>query len=424
MLVAIYDMFSTPPGVPMATPHISANNPDVKPVFMTSQWMLCERESRHLLITGSTNSDLYLWEWGDDHQLFETFNKVPSTIARDGQVSDREIISLDVYEAYVPDGCHGRVAASFASRIVKVWSVSLTSKEVTMVFRVSMEETFIPATVKFRKDLDLFVFKARNGAIRLLDQRTGETIRTDLVKGDFLGDVCVDEDRNAFLVWSGKHFEMFSLTTQRHLQTFDGGISLNHLPRQAKFMGDGKFVLAGSESGAAFLYDTESGSIIQTLAYNKCHVRTVAVSESSKYRLLATAGSAPAEVNKIKVYYKPLPTASTPKAPQSVVGNEDEWVVSVRPYRIWRLAKYFVWLSITLLGVYVAFISVVYIPETVRAWLFPGQPFPFENSLRTRACPTLAQGTNLPAVIVPDHAVQNGLALYQYSCHFPDCIVL
>ncbi|KAF5342742.1 hypothetical protein D9758_015921 [Tetrapyrgos nigripes] len=347
--VAIYDMFSTPPSAPMATPHISVNNPDVKPVFTTSQWMLCERESRHLLITGSSNGDLYLWEWRDDHQLFETFNKVPSTIAQDGQVSDGEIISLDVYKAYVPDGRHGRVAASFASRIVKVWSVSLTSKEVTMVFRVSMEETFILATVKFRKDLDLFVFKARNGVIRLLDQRTGETIHTDLVKGDFLGDVCIDEDRNAFLI-------------------FDGGISLNHLPRQAKFMGDGIFVLAGSESGAVFLYDTESGSVIQTLAYNKCHVRTVVVSEFSKYRLLATAGSAPAEVNKIKVYYKPLPTASTPNstAGSSTVVNADTWTIPVKPSYTWFILMQLLWIF-TLLGLYALYNLLV--PKVVREWV-------------------------------------------------------
>ncbi|KAF5349419.1 hypothetical protein D9758_014618 [Tetrapyrgos nigripes] len=309
--VSVYDLSSTPVGARVTTPHIAVNPLDPKNLFTASTWLFCENGSRQILLIGTMSRDIHLWEWRSDNQVrqraiierdmltvaqaFETFTKVPAILngaAPDAEAPDGQVISLDVYERNVADGRHGRMAASFDSRVVTVWSISIASKEVTKVFRVVMEESFLPASIKFLGSLDLVVFKANRGLIRHIDQRTGATKYNKPVEGNFLSSahVCVDEPQDAFVVWTGKSFDMYRFTDQQHLRAFSIGDRPSHTPKEAKFIEDGKIVIVGSENSNTILYETTSGAQLQTLAYkNERLVQIVVGISTNEHHLVAIA---------------------------------------------------------------------------------------------------------------------------------------
>ncbi|KAF5334427.1 hypothetical protein D9758_017871 [Tetrapyrgos nigripes] len=353
--IAMYKMSSSPPGGEVTIPHVSTNPQDPKNLFTASAWLLFQNGSRHIVIVGNMNGDVVLWEWRTDHKCFETFIKIPAQASRDGdqpQAPDSQVMFLDVYERIVPDHHHGRIAASFSSRVVTVWSVSVASKEVTEVFRVSLEDSFIPVTVKFLSKLDLLVFKAKSGDICILDQKTGATKGRHIVAGEFLGQVCFNDCQDAFLVWTGKSFEMFSLENRQLLRVFGGNTSQSHLPRQVQFIEEGRLVLGGAEAGRK----------VQTV--------TDQASASSKHYFVAIAGSTISESNKVKVFFKLRPTPKVPKA--AVIRLDNDWTLHMK--LPWFFHAFYV--ACAVLGMAVLCIGLVLlapIPETVywlALWLY------------------------------------------------------
>ncbi|KAF5342751.1 hypothetical protein D9758_015908 [Tetrapyrgos nigripes] len=327
--VSVYNLSSVPAGARVTTSHIPANPLDPKNLFTTSTWFFCENGNCHILITGTMSGDIHLWEWRSDNEAFETFAKVTATLnGAEDEVPDGQATALDVYESQIAEGRHGRIAASFDSRVVTVWSISIASKELTKIFRVVMEESFLPASVKFLGNLDLLVFKANGGIIRQLDQRTGATKRNDPVEGNFLAHVCVDEPQDAFVVWTGKSFDMYRLMDQQHLRAFRAGDRPSHVPKQVRFIEEGKLVLAGSESGSAVVYEVESGTQLQTLAYKSKHpVQIVAGTSTDEHHIVAIASGALAELNDVEVYYKQRPVL---KAKNVIFCLDKDWTLSVK----------------------------------------------------------------------------------------------
>ncbi|KAF5334426.1 hypothetical protein D9758_017872 [Tetrapyrgos nigripes] len=373
--IAMYKMSSSPPGGEVTIPHVSTNPQDPKNLFTASAWLLFQNGSRHIVVVGNMNGDVVLWEWRTDHKCFETFIKIPAQASRDGdrpQAPDGQVMFLDVYERIVPDHHHGRIAASFSSRVVTVWSVSIASKEVTEVFRVSLKDSFIPVTVKFLSKLDLLVFKAKSGDICILDQKTGATKGRHIVAGEFLGQVCFNDRQDAFLVWTGKSFEMFSLENRQLLRVFGGNTSQSHLPRQVQFIEEGRLVLGGAETGCALLYDRDSGKLVQSLPLSSRKVQTVTdqASASSKHYFVAIAGSTISESNKVKVFFKLRPTPKVPKA--AVICLDDDWTLHMK--LPWFFHAFYV--ACAVLGMAVLCIGLVLlapIPETVywlALWLY------------------------------------------------------
>ncbi|KAF5357465.1 hypothetical protein D9758_012548 [Tetrapyrgos nigripes] len=277
--------------------------------------------------------DIHLWEWRSDNQAFETFTKVAATLngaAAEGEVPDGQVTALDVYDSRVTEGRHGRIAASFDSRVVTV--------------------CFLPASVKFLGNLDLLVFKANGGIIHQLDQRTGAIKRNDPVEGNFLAHVCVDKSQDAFMVWTGKSFDMYRLTDQQHLRAFRTGDRPSYVPKQARFIEDGKLVLAGSESGGAVLYEAASGTQVQTLAYkSKRPVQIVAATSTNEHHFVAIASSALAELNDVEVYYKQLPVV---KAKNVIFCLDKDWTLSIKLSSLLYAIGYWVVVLLVITGLY------------------------------------------------------------------------
>ncbi|THU96701.1 WD40 repeat-like protein, partial [Dendrothele bispora CBS 962.96] len=297
--VSVYDMSTSPPGAPVETPHITTNPLNPKHLFTASSWLLNERDKRQILVVGTMRGDLLLWEWRSDQ------NVMPEPPQEEEEVYDGQVLCIDVFEPRIAEGHHGRIAATFVSRAVSVWSLSVTSKELSLVFRVSLEQSFIPQTVCFLRNRDLLVFNALGRAFRLsVSPHFGQSLLR-LTFGR--SSVCLNKEQNMFIAWTGQNFDMFQLGNQVHVKTFHGGRSTFYRPKTVVFAEDGKFLLGGSESGRALLYDIATGRRIQTLKYpHDGLVQTVAASRAAEGYLVAFTSSATRTQNEIQLFYKPV----------------------------------------------------------------------------------------------------------------------
>ncbi|KAK7434699.1 hypothetical protein VKT23_020063 [Stygiomarasmius scandens] len=288
-------------GNPATTPYSAVHSNDPRRMFSASSWLLSEPGSRNILILGSMRGELLIWEWRSDHEMFESFCPAPAL------QSQEHITSISVHELRISDQNDGRIVVATADSHVAVLCLSVSDRRLDTIFNVSMAEGFIPKSVCFhQKSRDVIVFAMTGGVVCRLNHATGEG-KTDPCdeRADMLGSVCVDEPNDRFIAWTGQDFDIFTLSTLKHVRTLKGFNPLVAFPKQTLFIDQSKFAIAGTDRGCAVIYDTGSGVVVNTLRYPKDGlVHTVAYCTTTERDFLGIAGSTAHQQNDVVVYSK------------------------------------------------------------------------------------------------------------------------
>ncbi|THU76003.1 hypothetical protein K435DRAFT_658133 [Dendrothele bispora CBS 962.96] len=300
---------------PVSTPFIPPCSNDPKNMFCCTAWLLFDKGDRNVVIIGGMTGNLILWEWNHHQQTFESFCPPPAT------ESVEQIMSIGVLRHRVSERGVGRIVSSHADRRVTVWSLSPTEKQMTKIFSVVLDEEHVPKTVRFsRESRDVLVFSLSGGGILTLHHNTGDIISSDRCgeRADIMGNVSVDQLKDCFIAWTGRDFDIFTLSNLRHRLTLDGGVPVVSFAKQIVFADDGRFAVGGTDRGCAVLYDTQSGSVVQNFNYPKGGlVQPVTYCPAPEADLIAIAGSADHQANEILVFYKTRSATAAPPPPQT-----------------------------------------------------------------------------------------------------------
>ncbi|THU95281.1 WD40 repeat-like protein [Dendrothele bispora CBS 962.96] len=283
---------------PVATPYVDANVVTPENMFSVSSWVFFENGKREVVVLGTVQGGLLFWEWRKDHRSFEPFCKLqPSN-------DSGPVTSIDFYERRVPSKNHARVVMSTAvDRSVGVWSLSVSHRELKKIFKINLEETFLPRTVHFIQETrEVIVFSRNGGRIRILHYKTGNTQKDRRCGADPIGPVAFNECSEHFVTWTGRNFDLYTLENLDHVRTFNGGTPVVPLPKEVVFVDQGRYILAGTDHGCAVLYDTSTGSIARTLKYSGVGlVQQV----SPEFEILAIAGSTFQQEASVDIFKSP-----------------------------------------------------------------------------------------------------------------------
>ncbi|KAJ3718803.1 hypothetical protein C8R42DRAFT_585036 [Lentinula raphanica] len=131
--------------------------------------------------------------------------------------------------------------------------------ELKRTFSITLEEGFIPKTVRFDRDTgNILVFAWHSGAV---------------------GSVSLDNQCKNFIACTPHGFEIWNLERISLVKKLEQHPIILPLPKHACFVEGNTRVVGGTDRGCAELFDIETGKVAQRLKYNQSGlVQSVAVS--------------------------------------------------------------------------------------------------------------------------------------------------
>ncbi|KAJ3833453.1 hypothetical protein F5878DRAFT_632752 [Lentinula raphanica] len=287
--------------------------------FPAANWLYFVQRSRHVLILGIVDGRLQPWDYVDERMALECTRNVitPSAAPALGNI---QVVSIDVFPKEVPVGGHAQVVASFTNR--SIWIGTLKADgELTQVALITLEEGFLPKTVRFdTTSANILAFAFNGGNVALIDSRTGNILWR---KGDapkIMGSVSLDDACSNFIACTPQGFELWNLENMARIKKFEQLPVLLSMPKHAWFSEQNTKVIGGTDRGCAEVYHVATGRVEQSLPYYLGGlVQSVATCIRPEGYLVAVAGSNGHQPCDVILWYKTkMPT-------RVATSSQDSW---------------------------------------------------------------------------------------------------
>ncbi|KAF5334712.1 hypothetical protein D9758_017354 [Tetrapyrgos nigripes] len=296
--VTIWDL-KTSQAVP--TPHLPYEPNERKHVHCSSAWLFFEAGEKHVFIFGNMAGQVTLWHWdGHDHQMFRVSGN--QSVYRN---EPEKVMSMDVLQARVPADKDTFFVTSTNDYSVSVWKLD-SSLELSNVFKVDLPPDFIPRTVQFsRASCTVFAFSKTGGSFLQLNGKSGELawIKKEGLKR--MDSVALDEGKDIFAAWTGKHAAAFRQSDAEHITTFRNEGCYVANAKQIGFAEEGSTVVVGTDYSSAEVFSLDTGRRVQSLPYpGRSLVHYIATLTLPSSYLVAIAGSTKSQPAQVVIFTK------------------------------------------------------------------------------------------------------------------------
>ncbi|KAJ3835969.1 WD40-repeat-containing domain protein [Lentinula raphanica] len=300
-----------------------ATEPPEMKGFPALAWLYFSQRSRHVLLLGTVGGQLQIWDYIDERLI------VNITLAP-GIVGQKQALSVDVYPREVPVGTHAQIVVSYTSRSVLVGHLRADGDFKQRVL-ITLEDGFMPKTVRFDKSGNVIVFSMHGGIIVSLDSLTGNILWRKSDAPRFMATVSLDEDCQSFVACTDQGFELWDFDRMILTKEFEQApISLS-LPKHACFSEWKTKVIGGTDRACAEVYDARNGKFEQRLAYPQGGlVQAVAAYTTNDRFLIAVAGANGRRACDVILWYKKHVPRTDPRP-----GSSDE-------YYTFRIKKWYI----------------------------------------------------------------------------------
>ncbi|KAJ3756541.1 WD40-repeat-containing domain protein [Lentinula raphanica] len=281
-----------------------ATQPPEKGRFPALAWLYFAQRSRHVLLLGTLDGQLQIWDYIDERMVFELNRKIVNITLPVGSIGHKQVLCLDVYPREVALGSHVQIVASYTSRSILMGTLRADGDFKQRYFS-TLESGFMPKTVRFDNTGNLLIFSMYGGIVTLLDVQTGNTLWRKTDAPEFMATVTLDEDCQDFIACTTQGFELWDLHRMILTKQFEQApISLS-LPKHSCFSEWKAKVIGGTDRACAEVYDIRSGRLEQRLKYpNGGMVQAVAAYPTTDRFLVAVAGANGNRACDVILWYK------------------------------------------------------------------------------------------------------------------------
>ncbi|KAJ3816612.1 hypothetical protein F5880DRAFT_1512508, partial [Lentinula raphanica] len=156
-------LMSLPGSIKVGVPGATETSPEKKG-FPALNWLYFSQRSRHVLLLGTVEGQLQIWDYIDERMAFELTRKIVNITLAPGSVGHKQALSVDVYPREVAVGSHAQIVVSYTSRSVLVGNLKADG-DFKQKFLITLEEGFMPKTVRFDKTGNIIVFSMHGGIV-------------------------------------------------------------------------------------------------------------------------------------------------------------------------------------------------------------------------------------------------------------------
>ncbi|KIK50042.1 hypothetical protein GYMLUDRAFT_122920, partial [Collybiopsis luxurians FD-317 M1] len=255
-----------------------------KAAFATAVWLHFAHLSRHVLLLGTADGHLQLWDYIEE--------RLVSLQSNSQFLRPHYVLSVDVFPRHVPLGGHAKIVVSFADHFI--WMGTLKGDgELKAKFSVTLEEGFMPKTVCFEpSNGNIIVFSMKGGNVTLVDSQTGNTVWRKTDAPDYMGSVSLDGPCTKFIASTPQGFEVYDLQKMTPLKRPKQQPVLLSIPKQACFDEENTKIIGGTDRRCAEVIDIKSGKVEHKLVYHQGGlVQSIAICPTSERLLVAIAGA-------------------------------------------------------------------------------------------------------------------------------------
>ncbi|KAK7024409.1 hypothetical protein VNI00_015372 [Paramarasmius palmivorus] len=288
---------------PVSVPYRYMSPTEPRYQVSVCSWLFFELNARHVLLLGTFDGDLVAWQYNETKRIFES-----SAYALPKPTAKR-VTSLHVYDANVSPQHYARIVVSYADNSVGIWKLSSTGDFVS-VSSNAFDPAFKARVVRFDGERSIWAFSQDSGRIAVLPKKEDKFQLRKEAGPKRIGDVAMDSSNDRLVVSTGKDFQVLSISTLKHLKTFERSAPTTVLsPKQVRFVERGCKLIAGTDSAHAAMYDVEKGKLEQKLVYPRGGlVQTVASGQDSDWSYVAVAGSTAEQPSDIIIWRRRLQT--------------------------------------------------------------------------------------------------------------------
>ncbi|KAE9386293.1 WD40 repeat-like protein [Gymnopus androsaceus JB14] len=316
--------------IPFASSKVGVPHPN-KIVFPVAIWVYFMQRSQHVLLLGTCDSTIQLWDYVEERATFE----LKRTSTR--HEKSTQVVSIDSFQTEVASGGQAKIAVSFFDRTVSVLTFTI-NRGLKKKFSVPFEESFMLKTVRFEVGSgNIFVFAMNGGSVALLEGKTGNTIwrKMDapspyvsswplildlLLHFLYRGSISVDRRCKQFVACTSQGFELFDLERVSPIKQFESEPIRLSFPKCTIFTEDDTKVVGSTDCGCAEVYDLKTGKMVQTLEYKyEGLVQAVSACQTAEHFLAAIAGSNGHQVSDVLLWQKPRPQSSFSPKPDNIL---------------------------------------------------------------------------------------------------------
>ncbi|KAF5343190.1 hypothetical protein D9758_016920 [Tetrapyrgos nigripes] len=228
----------------VATPHLPHEPSEKKHVYCSSTWLFFEDGQHHVFIMGNMAGQVTIWNW--------------------------DILGCENVYRNATEQVSARVTADKDAFFVTSTIWKMTSKlEISNVFRVDLPLDVIPRTVQF---------SPASCSVLQLNGRTGDLSWMKKEGPRQMDSVVLNESKDIFAAWTGKHAATYRLSDAEHLTTFHNEGSYIGNAKQVAFTEEAHSLVVGTNYAMAEVFSLASGKHVQSLPYpSKSLVHYVAV---------------------------------------------------------------------------------------------------------------------------------------------------
>ncbi|KAL1657831.1 WD40-repeat-containing domain protein [Schizophyllum commune] len=273
-----------------------------KHLYTCSSWLFFQDSSSEVLVLGSRSGDLQLWKWDAAQNGFVRSRRFKN------KQGPSETLSMDVYQSSVPALSSGMVVAAMASHRVVLLDVS-AQLDVTELFSITMDQNCRPQNVKFDAFAHTFlVFAQAGGVIQRFDCLSGARVGMMIDGPQVMACVAVDPRGQRFVAYTGQSLEVVSMNHAMASHSIPCDATDILYPMHVAFAEGGEVLLFGTDKGRAMVYDMNTFSQVQTLAYPRGGlVQHVAACTTNTHHIVAYAGSSIEQESDVILYRKKIP---------------------------------------------------------------------------------------------------------------------
>ncbi|KAJ4477638.1 WD40-repeat-containing domain protein [Lentinula edodes] len=136
----VWDL-QTRQSIPLTSQQAGAPQPETT-VYLAAAWSYFMEISGHILLLGSWDGSVQLWDYMSERSMLESIRKPVY------HTSSVQVVSLDVFQQEVPAEDRAQLVASFLDRSVVMWTLSAQG-ELKKKFSIALEDGFLAQTVRF-----------------------------------------------------------------------------------------------------------------------------------------------------------------------------------------------------------------------------------------------------------------------------------
>ncbi|KAK7032098.1 hypothetical protein VNI00_013477 [Paramarasmius palmivorus] len=263
-------------------------------------WVFFESTSRHVLLLGTLDGDLIAWQYNGTKVAFENLGTAnPKTTVK-------PVASMHVSDPNISPNYCARIVTSHENETVTVWKLTSDGKFIQeSVF--TFDPGFKPWNVRFGAERDIWAF-SRDGEGRIATKTRKASdfnIRSSVGPKKMLY-AALDPARDRMVISTGSDFRLMSMSKLEPLNTLKRSAPvIVPYPKQVAFVGNGEWIVAGTDSGHAAVYDVETAKLVQKLMYPKGGlVQTIACCAHDDWSYVAIAGSTSEQPSDVIIWRK------------------------------------------------------------------------------------------------------------------------